>query len=112
MPVTVPQRLPHVACTGFCRYSVAVCTCPARNPKSNGDPAVNGLSDFELPVTLAMIAAAAFVQGYSGFGFGIIATTLFAFLGLKMASMTAVVTVTAVFVTLTLLRISQAESRV
>ena len=43
---------------------------------------MDALAGHNLAAILAMVAAAAFVQGYSGFGFGIIATTLLAFLNL------------------------------
>ncbi len=66
----------------------------------------------DIILVAAMLAAAAFVQGYCGFGFGIVGTTLLAFLPHNMTAMTVVVTVCATVGTLLLLRLSHADVKV
>ena len=58
---------------------------------------------------VAAIAVAAFVQGYAGFGIGIVSITLLAFLPRGMAGLTAVISLCATVAILLLLRLSHAE---
>jgi len=69
------------------------------------------MPEYTIAVTLALMLAG-FGQGYFGFGFGIIGTTLLALLGPSMIGMTAVVTIAALFTIMLLLRLSQSHSRV
>jgi len=69
----------------------------------------------DIEIILAVVAAvatAAFVQGYAGFGFGIVSIALLALLPRGMAGMAVVVTLCATAVVLLLLRLSHAEKGV
>ncbi len=63
-------------------------------------------------VVALMLTLAGFGQGYFGFGFGIIGTTLLSLLDQRMTSMTAVVTIAALFTIALLLHLSRSHSRV
>jgi uncharacterized membrane protein YfcA len=65
--------------------------------------------DVALVVVIAVVAA--LVQGYSGFGFGIVASSLLAFTDLPMLQMTVAITVATGFITVLLLRLSHGDTR-
>jgi uncharacterized protein len=73
---------------------------------------MDNLTSLQTAIVLGMLAAGALVQGYSGFGFGILATSLLALLDLNMAGMAAVVTFGALCTSLVLLPITRAEAHI
>ncbi len=62
-------------------------------------------------LVLAVALIAALVQGYSGFGFGIVASSLLAFTDLPMVQVAATITAATGAITICLLWLSHAETR-
>jgi uncharacterized membrane protein YfcA len=65
----------------------------------------------DVVIVLAVALIAALVQGYSGFGFGIVASSLLAFTDLPMVQVAATITAATGAITLYLLWLSHAEAR-
>lgn len=66
----------------------------------------------ETLLVIGMLAVAAFVQGYCGFGFGIAAMSLLALLQLPMTGVATTVTITGVAVILLLLLLTHSDSHI
>lgn len=72
---------------------------------------MDGFTTQDVAIVVAVTVVAAFVQGYSGFGFGIVASSLLAFSDLPMLQMTVAITVATGFLTVLLLRLSHGDTR-